>query len=228
MNNLLVLFIALYAMSVLDLDKYQQLIKSFSKTFHGKVVEETVSTDDPGYYYETDFTTSAPQTEAPDDEPSGPDEFDELYDNIRKILISRGYSDDIQVDKIGDYIYFRITEGVFFYPDLPVLKESSYPALKTIGEILMESYDLIGNIDIGGHTAKITPGPHSNTDFFSWELSSNRALTVLKFFAQQCNLPQAKMSIIGYSCTRPFVEGNSEEYWAQNRRVEIRISKIAE
>ena len=110
MNNLLVLFIALYAMSVLDLDKYQQLIKSFSKTFHGKVVEETVSTDDPGYYYETDFTTSAPQTEAPDDEPSGPDEFDELYDNIRKILISRGYSDDIQVDKIGDYIYFRITE----------------------------------------------------------------------------------------------------------------------
>ena len=165
-------------------------------------------------------------TEAPDDEP-GTDEFDELYDNIRKILISRGYSDDIQVDKIGDYIYFRITEGVFFYPDLPVLKESSYPALNTICEILMESYDLIGNIDIGCHTAKITPGPHSNTDFFSWELSSNRALTVLKFFAQQCNLPQAKMSIIGYSCTRPFVEGNSEEYGA-NRRVEIRISKIAE
>lgn len=225
MNNLLVLFIALYAMSVIDIDKYKQFVSSFSENFGGKKIEQ-VDTSYTGDYALTELTTSEPQTEPPPEEPPGPDEFDELYAKIRRILQNRGYGDDIQVDKIGDYIYFRFTEGVFFYPDLPIIKEASYPVIKTIGEILKESDDLIGLIDIGGHTAKITSGPQSTTNFFAWELSSNRALTVLKFLVQECELPQSKMSITGYSCYKPYVNGNSEEYWAKNRRVEIRISKV--
>ncbi len=229
MNNLLVLFMALYAMSIIDLNKYKALMHSFSQAFgggsgtsssNGEVTGEVTDVSD------IEFTTTAPddtETEPPDD---GVQDFDELYDKINNILVERGYNEMITVEKVDGYIYFRFLEGLFFYPDQPILKENSYPAVETIGEILNESYDLIDTIEISGHTAKTTDGPQSTTDFFSWELSSGRALTVLKFLVQKCGLPQSKMSITGFSCNRPFVVGNSEEYWAQNRRVEIRISKV--
>ncbi|MEA4831960.1 MAG: flagellar motor protein MotB [Oscillospiraceae bacterium] len=239
MNNLLVLFIALYAMSAVDAEKYKKLMSSFSENFGGgtAIVEsqptDTSHTDESDYIYVPPLTKTDPTdaVDIPEDSAQTggnvvqKDEFDELFHKINTILSARGYEDKVSVEKMDGYIYFRFVEGVFFYPDQSVLKESSYPIIETIGQILNESYDMIANIDIGGHTANITSKPQSDTDFFSWELSSGRSLSVLKFLVQKCELPQAKMSITGYSCNRPYVEGNSEEYWAQNRRVEIRISK---
>lgn len=223
MNNLLVLFIALYAMSMIDLDKYQQFIGSFQENFDGKPVTAIYvdSTLDP------EQTQTPPETTAtsPGQVRPGPDDFDELYERVKTILGERGYQNQLQVEKVDAYIYFRFTEGVFFYPDSPVMKENSYPIMQTVGEILRDSVDLIEVIEISGHTAKITKGPPSKTNFFAWELSSNRALTVLKFLVQKCDVPQTIMSITGYASNRPYATGFAEEYWAQNRRVEIRISK---
>lgn len=236
MNNLLVLFIALYAMSVLDLEKFKAVMTSFSATFGTGSGTSTVVTGsgdpgDPGYPSYTTITESSTTPNEPPEETEPPEgseednEFDELYEKIRHILVAKGYDDDVGVEKLDGYIYFRFIEGVFFYPDLPILKENSYPVIETVGEILFESYDLISTIEISGHTAKLSPDPFSTTNFFAWELSADRALTVLKFLAQKCNLPQEKLSITGFACTRPFAEGYNEEAWAQNRRVEIRISR---
>ena len=225
MNNMLVLFIALYTMSVLDLEKYQKFIGSFQENFGGgpSVVTVVDSTEDPAQTQvppESDTTTTGTGIVRP-----GPDEFDELYEHIKTILGERGYQNQLQVEKVDAYIYFRFTEGVFFYPDSPVMKENSYPIMQTVGEILRDSVDLIEIIEISGHTAKVTQSPPSKTNFFAWELSSSRALTVLKFLVQRCDVPQELMSITGFASNRPVATGYGEEYWAQNRRVEIRISK---
>jgi chemotaxis protein MotB len=140
-------------------------------------------------------------------------------------LEENDYEDQVSVEKVEGSIYLRFREGVFFFPDSPVLKDGAYPILDSISNVILESYDLIEGIEISGHTAKITEGKPSKNNLFSWELSTDRALTVLKYIVQQCNVPQEKLSVVGYSSNKLYVEGYEEKFWAQNRRVEIRLSQ---
>ena len=181
-----------------------------------------------------DATPSASPEESPAVTPAQTDasdivsleEYGELYERINLLLDQKGYSDLVNLEMQNDVIYIRFREGVFFYPDSSDLKPSGYPIIKNISSIMLESYDLIGGIDISGHTARLSKDPPSKTNLFSWDLSTDRALTVLRYLVQQCDLPQEKLSVTGYSCNQLYVEGDAEEQLAQNRRVEIRLTRL--
>lgn len=255
MNNLLVMFIMLYAISVIDLTKYERIAMSFVNTFGGGN-PSAAATSNTGNITIDDITleqidalvqhtpdpngvaTSSPEPDATEPAPSasptaeanvleeeGDNEYDELVARISALLKEHGYDKHIIVEKIGDYIYLRFREGILFLPDQAVMKKGAEPVLSNISEVIMDSYDLISNIDISGHTARIPYDLPSKDNLFSWELSTNRALTVLEYLVRQCDMPQEKLSVTGYSSNQLYVEGDSEEYWAQNRRVEIRLSR---
>jgi len=250
MNNLLVFFMLLYIMSVIDLQKFKNLSTSFAQTFLGTTTETTSTnpgSGSPGDIIITDPnalpTPEASPGETPDVSPAitpqaspevTPDvsdlvsleEYSELYERINLLLDQKGYSDQVNVEMKSDIIYVRFREGVFFYPDSAELKPSGYPIIKNISSVILESYDLIGGIDVSGHTARVSKDPPTKTNLFSWDLSTDRALTVLRYLIQQCDLPQEKLSVTGYSCNQLYVEGDQEEQLAQNRRVEIRLSRL--
>ncbi len=237
MNNLLVFFMLLYVMSVIDLQKFKNLTTSFAETFLGVTPEivsitpgppssEYMNTSSPwvtGMSTPTPMPTITPEITPEQD--TSIEEYDALFDRINLLLEEKGYADQVSVEKKEDIIYMRFREGVFFYADSPVLKTEAYPIIDTISNIIMESYDLIAGIDISGHTAKVRVDPPSKTNLFSWDLSTDRALNVLKYLVQQCDMPQEKLSVTGYSCNQLYVEGDTEEFLAQNRRVEIRLSR---
>lgn len=265
MNNLLVMFIMLYTISVVDLSKYEQLVISFSNTF-GKTTK-TVEVTGTGDFSIEDLTkeqiealmstpTPVPspsalalgnqepnqslapgQAPTPTPEPTpeptpgqseedeGDDEYDELVSRISKMLKANGYDKQITVEKIGDFIYLRFREGILFYPDVAAMRDGAAAVLSNVAAVIMDSYDLISNIDISGHTARIPNDLPSKDNLFSWELSTNRALTVLEFFVRKCDMPQEKLSVTGNSCNLLLVQGDSEEQRAQNRRVEIRLTR---
>ncbi len=252
MNNLLVFFMLLYILSVVDLQKFKRISTSFVETLLGatpQIVYATPHPDSPETFVITDpdatvtpepiptpgpemtpFETAGLTPTATPEVTEGPDaaseeEYDELFDRINILLEEKGYADQVSVEKKRDIIYLRFREGVFFYPDSPELKSAAYPIISNISGIILESYDLIAGIDISGHTAKISRDPPTKTNLFSWELSTDRALTVLKYLVQQCDMPQGKLSVTGYSCNDLYIEGEAEEFLAQNRRVEIRLSR---
>lgn len=245
MNNLLVLFIMLYMMSTLDLQKFRTFTNIASNILGGSrepvvtemdphnnayidpeiIVEETKAPDDEP---ETDPETT-PETEA-EDEPDQIEkglmhDLDEFVNRIAEIIRKKGYGDQIDVERINNFVYLRIREGVLFYPDLAELREASYDMLKLVADIISEAYDEIYKIDICGHTAWV-PIDELDTNFNSWKLSSERSLTVIKFFVSQCKIPKDKMVLTAYSSTDPYTEGVTEEEKAMNRRVEIRLSRI--
>ncbi len=78
------------------------------------------------------------------------------------------------------------------------------------------------NIEIGGLTATT----ESYQQLFSWELSSQRSISVLKYLVQNCKLPESKMSISGYSRYHPIANNDTEENRQLNRRVEIKITRV--
>lgn len=223
MNNLLVFFIMLYMFSVMDMEKFQKLMESFERTFPSSSSPEDVPADISDIYIEpTESDTNDTSNTDPSD--LSLEDLDMFVQKISTIIKAKGYSDQIIVERVDEYIYFRFKDGVLFQPDLAILKKDSYQILDFVSDILYETYPEIMSIEIAGHTAWV-PSDDINTNFNSWELSADRSMTVLKYLVANCGLPKDKMTVMGYSSTQPYKEGDSEEIRTLNRRVEIRISR---
>lgn len=92
-------------------------------------------------------------------------------------------------------------------------------ALKTLGDKLKATG---GTIKVEGHTdnVPIARGPFSS----NWELSTQRAVNVVKFLADECGIDPAKLSAAGYADSRSIASNDTSEGRALNRRVNIIIS----
>jgi chemotaxis protein MotB len=241
MNNLLVLFIMLYMMSTLDLQKFRNLTNIASNILGGSKQPEVTEMDPHNNSY-VDPDLIVTETEAPETEPENTPEteaetepeaveeglmqdLDEFVNRIAEIIRKKGYGDQIDVERIDNFVYLRIREGVLFYPDLSELREGSYDMLRLVADIISEAYNEIYKIDVCGHTAWV-PIDELDTNFNSWRLSSDRSLTVIRFFVSECKIPKDKMVLTAYSSTDPYTEGKTEEEKAMNRRVEIRLSRL--
>ena len=75
-------------------------------------------------------------------------------------------------------------------------------------------------IRIEGHTDDLPI--HTSQYPSNWELSSDRAMRVLKYFEDQGSDP-SKLAAVGYAEHHPLVPNDSAENRAKNRRVEIFI-----
>ena len=79
-----------------------------------------------------------------------------------------------------------------------------------------------GTIRIEGHTDNI---PVASSAFPSnWELSTQRAVNVVKFLAIECGIDPANLSAAGYADSRPIASNDSPEGRSLNRRVNLIIS----
>ena len=104
-----------------------------------------------------------------------------------------------------------------------LLFDSAQAELMTEGMLLIRQLiqllaDFKGQISIEGHTDNI---PISTERFPSnWELSSARAISVLKFLEQD-GIVANRMRAIGYAETQPLQNNDSAQGRAVNRRVEL-------
>ncbi len=114
-----------------------------------------------------------------------------------------------------------------------ILFESGEANLKwnsqgTLLEIAKEIQAVISDGDkwsirIEGHTDNI---PISNSRYASnWELSTARALSIVKFFLRNDYFSADQLQIMGYGEFKPLVPNDTEMNREKNRRVEIKLSK---
>lgn len=218
MNNLLILFMMLYAMSVIDAQKFEDLAAELKNTFSSTPMTEEVTK-----YDELTIKENAviPEETKTDEELQA--EFDKLYQTINAKLKENGYDQLVSLDKGDNFIRFRFGDNVLFYPDSPQIKTNDVQVLKYVGDTLASVNSLIATVEIGGHTA--TTGQKTDS-FFSWELSADRALAVLEYLVTNCKLPEAKMSVSGFSRYHPVAKNDTEANRQLNRRVEITITRI--
>lgn len=90
--------------------------------------------------------------------------------------------------------------------------------LRQVGQKLKAA----GSIRVEGHTDTI---PVTNNAFPSnWELSTQRAINVVKYLIDECNIDPGKLSAAGYAASRPVAPNDHPEGRALNRRVNMIIS----
>lgn len=143
----------------------------------------------------------------------------EFFGRLREIL-----KDNPQVQIEGDR--FVLQAELLFASGSADLGEEGERQLKEIAAILLPlsrrlPKDLNWILRIDGHTDRI---PIHNEYFSSnWELSTARAVSVVKFLAAQ-GVPPNRMTAAGFGEFHPIDPSNSAEAFRKNRRIEIKLT----
>ncbi|MEE2757582.1 MAG: OmpA family protein [Myxococcota bacterium] len=114
-----------------------------------------------------------------------------------------------------------IKERVFFELDKAVIKEESYEVLNAVASVMTKNA-FVELVEIQGHT------DNRGTDEYNDTLSQKRADAVRTFLIKTGGVSADRLTSKGYGKSKPVAEGDNEDAYAKNRRVEFVIIKQAE
>lgn len=153
------------------------------------------------------------------------DSFNHLYESIKSYIDDAGLSEQLSVTKeSSDQILLRVAASVFFESGSADINTNAEPLLDKISEILINYQDSIKIVRIEGHTDN---RPIKTKKFDSnWELSTSRAVNVLRNLLEITLMEPEKFSAVGYSEYYPIDDNLSDEGRSKNRRVDFFIESV--
>ena len=147
--------------------------------------------------------------------------INDLIDEIEKDYETELKNDLISVEKVQDGVIIRMGSSLLFESGQASLKWQAYDLLEKIGKLIV-AYNYF--VVVEGHTDNI---PIHTAQFPSnWDLSSDRALTVLKFFTDNISVNPSTIISIGRGEYKPIAPNDTPENRSKNRRVEIYLNYI--
>lgn len=144
----------------------------------------------------------------------------EFFGRLREVL---GDNPDIRI--VGDRFLFQ--SELLFATGSAELGDEGKKRLRQLADGLKVIAGKIpGDIDwllrVDGHTDR---RPIHTAEFPSnWELSTARALSVVKFLKDQ-GIPPRRLAAAGFGAHHPIAEGDSPADLARNRRIEIKLTQ---
>lgn len=212
MSQLLCFFILLFVFASQYVSKtegttYEDFLKTISENFK-KVVDEKQKPLDQKVKKES---VAVKQVQAPD----------------AKVKIAQQLQKLVNDEKLTDYVSVIVEEKkVRIVLKQPVLFDSGSAELKTAaGPILAEIGAIINKtrnpIDIEGHTDNMPI--HTAKYDSNWDLSFDRAYSVIKFMVKEAGLSPLRMKTVGYGEYRPIAPNDNAENRNKNRRIEINV-----
>jgi chemotaxis protein MotB len=206
---LLVLFIVLFALSKINQAKYRQFQQSVSheKLVGTSVVHGTTATASRG-----PKPLSAAATTA---------RLRQIEQALSHALALKGLLGDvtITIDASG-LVEGLVADSTFFVTDSAQLSPLGEEIVDTSGHVL-DTYP--NNVDVAGYTddQQITGGPFAN----NWALSAARSSTVVERLTTIDAVNPDRVVAIGYGQYHPVVPNSSPAAEAENRRVNIVVSR---
>jgi chemotaxis protein MotB len=224
---LMCMFIVLYAMSTVDANKFDKLRNSLATGF-GAAASETVDTA-TGTVVPPDAAVKDAESFAPPKTAAAPaapeamaaalkevDRLHALEERMRAGLAAAGLSENVefQIDQRGLTVKL-IGSQTFFEPDRPELTSRASQVLQIISPVLGPA---ALEIMVEGHAANgITSYPST------WELSSARAVNVLRYMVDRGGIPPATIGAVAFGSARQVNDDSTPELMERNRRVDIVI-----
>lgn len=220
MNLLLILFIMLYTMANVDVEKYQQVSTSLRRAF-GNYSGGSLIGEGGGSPSILDLGGSLdPDAVVPTD--TEKQQMEAVQKEVQELVNELGLTSGVSVTSQERGIYISIGEQVLFRSGSADIEEEAKNNIIKIGkEILSKMPDK--QMRVEGHTDNI---PIHNARFpDNQELSTARANNVWRILVKDAGLDPAKLSATGYGEYRPLVPNDTEEHRKKNRRVDIVILK---
>jgi len=205
---LTVFFIIMYSMSKVNVQKFNQMVTVMEKSFGGQ--HSVIKMANSGLLPQITRSAEMRRKEK------------ELYVHTVNKLQKEIASKEIRVKQDERGIVVSLASDFFFGSGKADFGDSSEAVLKKLFGLFNST---AGNIRIEGHTddIPIILGSSLSQRFPSnWELSSQRAVNVLKYL-EKIGIERKRMSAAAFADTRPDKPNDSYEGRAYNRRVEIVI-----
>lgn len=201
MTLLLTFFILMYSMSNLDTDKFKSVALSFQSILSGSAGESILSEQDSIIEFTEQYM-----------------ENKELYDKVSDYLDAGELGENVSVSMNAKGVFVEMKDAILFEPGSASLKVEGIDVLKQL-EDLINDFD--NELVVEGYTDDV---PESSARFpTNWELSTARAVSVVRYLIDEENVDPERLSAVGYGEHRPMVPNDSVENRASNRRVNILI-----
>lgn len=239
---LLIFFVMMYAMSRLDVEKYDIVTHSLQSTFKSG---DSLLEEGTGITGSADrFNHKNPPPTAKDGNNRGTEQqgkesnsnekpmterelafrkqeqqLHNLMGLIEKYIKDNGLEDQIRVADLPKGISITLSDHFLFDAGKADLKSGSAKTLSKLAS-LFSTLDTV--ISIEGHTDSMPIGSASKFKD-NWELSGARALSVLRYFIDREKLDPGNFQYAGYADTRPTADNKTDAGRQKNRRVEITV-----
>lgn len=138
--------------------------------------------------------------------------------SLAKQLESEIKEGKVELETQGAKIIIRVLEKGSFPSGTAELDDGFRPVMEKIRTSLRK---VKGRIKVAGHT---DDKPISTSRYRSnWDLSSDRALTVMHALTEDNALDPNRFEVVGHADTKPRAPNDSDQNRAKNRRVDIMI-----
>ncbi len=195
-------FILLTSFSSLAPSKITRFVSSFSDAVsvleHGSNIEEgkTIKDDEVQLLPREDLAA-------------------QLFEQVRQASHAEGL-DQVVLQRTPKGVVLTLNDTLLFDSGQARLSEAAYPRLEKIGRLIQR---IQVPVEIQGHTDN--QPIHTNEFPSNWELSTARAISVLRHLIQTPEIAPERLSAVGFAEFQPMVANDTAENRAQNRRVDF-------
>lgn len=214
MSLLLTFFILLYSMSTIDLLKFESIsgaIQQVLAGYGGTAIIEGQGNNEPipvDQGSKDSFMESSQISQ----------EIVDMYNKVATYVDGEGLGANVSVSMNKRGVFVDIKEAILFESGSAEIKGSGLGVLKIL-EGLVNNFT--NNIVIEGHTDNV---PIRSSIYPSnWELSTARAVSVVRYLSEVANVDPQRLSAVGYGEYQPIAPNDTSEHKAANRRVNILI-----
>lgn len=198
LTNVLIFFIMAFSLSIVDVGR----LRTFSMYFAGKT--------------QLKGGRAAPKTgRVPIDQPGGlvpRSSIAPIFEELKKLTQIPG----VQVSQKQEGVYLTLSDKLLYDVGRAQLKPDALPILDRVAQIL-ETTSF--NLRVEGHTDNV---PIHTAQFPSnWELSTTRAVSVIRYLVEVKRIPPVRLSAVGYGEFKPVASNETAEGRQSNRRVEM-------
>lgn len=139
----------------------------------------------------------------------------QLFEQVRQASHAEGL-DQVVLQRTPKGVVLTLNDTLLFDSGQARLSEAAYPRLEKIGRLIQR---IQTPVEIQGHTDN--QPIHTNEFPSNWELSTARAISVLRYLIQTPEIAPERLSAVGFAEFQPMVANDTAEQRAQNRRVDF-------
>lgn len=209
---LLVFFILLFSMSSIDQTQFSDSFVSVRKVFGGKdenLMNSKVRNEDMTLLENVRMQKSLIEAQ------------NKVYSDIRTFLNLKGQEGIVGAVFDNGVVTLSVPSSVLFPPGEVELTPDAKHVLQNIKEILIKNYNQ--DVNIRGYTDDAPP-PRGSRFHDNWEVSSLRAVNVLRYFLGQ-GIEAKRLTATGLADLNPLFPNDSTKNRARNNRVEFVLER---
>lgn len=223
-------FVVMYSIANQDKAKIKQITEAIERTFRGPSTMLDLGSgsnvnvmSNPASDYGQIITTETGRSNA---RPEMTPELSQIAQRIEESLSYQLQTTDLKdtIRLIHDDRGFvvRFSANKLFRPGQATVEKEYLPLLYKIGAIIAKS-DRVVRVE--GHTDD-SALPKDTKFETNWDLSTARAIWIVRYLKAKLEIPTARLSAAGYADGQPVAKNDTEEGKAMNRRVEIVITNM--